>query len=150
MLWMKVSTSMVDELPILLIMWLQIYKIKGALKPSPIAPMVPKIIRNQSSPSACMKMDLIDPFMFLFSFITIFLPIFLTHPFFRNKEGQDMFQYGLETLCIYKKRFLIFYCLIRFQNLYEWVNISFNVSSLLCQCFLPCHNSNHLPLTFFF
>jgi len=86
MLWMKVSPSMVDELPILLIMWLQIYKIKGPLNPSPIAPMVPKIIRNQSSPSACMKMDLIDPFMLLFSFITISLPIFSTHPFFRNKE----------------------------------------------------------------
>jgi hypothetical protein len=89
MLWMKVSGSMVDELPILLIMRLLIYKIKGKVNPSPIAPMVPKTIRNQSSTSACMKMDHIDPFLFLFFFLNKpinFLlstpPILLMHPIF--------------------------------------------------------------------
>lgn len=40
-------------------------KTRGVLKPSPTAPMKPRVINHKSTASACMNMDLIGAFTFM-------------------------------------------------------------------------------------
>ena len=70
MLWVKPPPSMLEKLPRLFIILLVMNKTKGVVKPSPMAPIKPKTIKNQSWISACMKMDLMEPFFFFF-FLTM-------------------------------------------------------------------------------
>ena len=55
MLWMKVLPILLEKPPILFIILLVVNNTKGVPMPSPMAPKRPKIMRNQSKPSACMK-----------------------------------------------------------------------------------------------
>ena len=57
----KTSLSNFDALPILLIMWLVKSNTSRSLSPSKTAPKKPRAIKHISIPSACMKMDRIDP-----------------------------------------------------------------------------------------
>lgn len=68
-LWMKVLGVIFKTPPTLFTIPLMMYTEIGVVKPSPMAPKTPKTIKNQSRLSACMKMDLIDPFFFFFFFV---------------------------------------------------------------------------------
>lgn len=87
MLCRKASWAEVGEPPILFINLLVINKTSGVEKPSPRDPNSPKIINNLSTPSACMKMDLMDPtfivLLLLLSLLGLFCPIF--PPFLSNQ-----------------------------------------------------------------
>ena len=66
MAWMKELSIPPEKLPILFIILLVINNTRGVPMPSPMAPTNPKIMRNISWPSACIKMDRIEPLLFLF------------------------------------------------------------------------------------
>ena len=75
MLFEKLSAKETAEelVPILFIKWLVINNTKGVRSPSPTDPMNPKIINNKSTPSACMNMELIEPFLLFFFIVTTLL-----------------------------------------------------------------------------
>jgi len=96
MLWTKLLLDVPEALPIEFISLPAINNNKGTDMPSPMAPIKPKTMKNQSRTSACMKMDLKEPFFFFFLTMETFFwsppPIWLVlHFLFLEKQPSKMF-----------------------------------------------------------
>lgn len=74
----KESVMETEEVaPMLFMRRLETIKTRGVVKPSPIAPMKPKVIRNLSTASACMKIDAFHHLFFFFILLFLLLLLLL-------------------------------------------------------------------------
>jgi len=77
MLWTKLLFDWPEIAPIEFIILLKKNRSKGVISPSPMPPIKPKTMKKQSRTSACMKMDLKEPFFF---FLTLMETFFSSPP----------------------------------------------------------------------
>lgn len=85
-----------EEVPRLFSSVLKIKTTTGVMKPSPTAPIKPNAINIQSTPSACMHIDLMLPKLFILSLPLSFspsLPIFL-FCLERERDQNDTLTFG--------------------------------------------------------
>jgi len=72
MLWTKLFFDGPEIEPIEFISLLKKSRSKGVISPSPMAPIKPKTMKKQSRTSACMKMDVKEPFFFFLTLMETF------------------------------------------------------------------------------
>ena len=125
-LCMKVSV-LKEEPPRLFMSLLVIRRTRGVVKPSPTAPINPNPISTQSTPSACMNIDLM-----LLKLFIVFFPVSLpsTSPIFllfqrerERKRDQNDKRFYVRAVILKADTFTFLFCFF-FLSLFLWLFFS--------------------------